>query len=117
MNSEQKRDSRGELLEKLSNPCLLNFASGLFALDRAYQVVLSTRLREVGYGHVIAVAIYVAGFLVGLISLRAEARGSTVRWATWLSYAFLVIGSLWLLYILFNDTEWARANPPPLPKP
>ncbi len=109
--SDNQRKSRTELRELLRNPCMLNLVCGLFALERVYAVMAIATLKP-EYGHYIAVVVYTLGFLLGLASLwepapSREPGTSQLRnlmlAATGASYALLVLGSLWLLFIVYID--------------
>src|SRR5205823_2932315 len=104
------RETRGEFLEALTNPALLNLVCGMFALERAYDVMGIENLPG-GYGHFKAVVLYTAGFLLGLFSLWTRRR---VPWLHCLcrcvSYLLLVGASVWLLFVLYKDTGVAKEN-------
>ena len=91
-DKDPEKSENNELIEKLKDPLLLNLLCGIFALERAYQVLTSNNFIHPGFGHFAVIACYVVGFLFGL-SGKMKA----------ISYFFLGLGTAWLFYVLAGD--------------
>ncbi len=100
-----------EIRETLRQPWLLNLVSGLFALERIYANIGSTKIALAG--HFWIVLLYMVGFGLGVAddAIKSHSKKSSSLynfiephdWVYWVSWGVFLVASALLLIFLYGD--------------